>query len=91
MKQEDYNEMMRRYPWEVSAQDRPMALPACPGCSERYMGDGKALCIECAAKEFSAGCKERGLCPRCVNIGEYNGDELDAFGDCSRYGHRQAT
>ncbi len=49
MRQEDLNAMMR-YPGEARQQS-DKALPECPACGQRYLGDGVALCLECAAQE----------------------------------------
>lgn len=49
MRQEDLNAMMR-YPGEARQQP-DKALPECPACGQRYLGDGVALCLECAAQE----------------------------------------
>lgn len=48
MKQEDLNGMMRS-PGEAKTAPAPAELPRCPECGERYLGDGMALCTECAA------------------------------------------
>ena len=45
MKQEDFNEMMRR-PEEVF-KSAPKELPVCPCCGHHYLGDGVSLCLEC--------------------------------------------
>lgn len=50
MRQEDLNSMMR-HPWEIkTAPAASSYLTRCPECGERYLGDGMALCTECAAK-----------------------------------------
>ena len=48
MRQEDYNDMMKSH-WEKPANTKS-DLPACPHCNERYLGDGLALCVDCAHK-----------------------------------------
>ena len=53
MRQEDLNAMMR-YPGEARQQP-DKALPECPACGKRYLGDGVALCLECAAQEQGGG------------------------------------
>jgi len=37
--------------------------------------------------EFAKGCAERGLCPRCLNIGEDNDHDIDLFGVCLNCGY----
>lgn len=49
MKQEDLNGMMRS-PGEAKTAQAPVELPRCPECGERYLGNGMALCTECAAQ-----------------------------------------
>lgn len=36
---------------------------------------------------FAKGCAERGLCPRCLNIGEQNDNDIDLFGVCRNCGY----
>lgn len=49
MRQEDLNSMMRN-PGEIKTAPASSYLPCCPECGERYLGDGMALCTECAAQ-----------------------------------------
>ena len=46
VRQEDYNSIMR-HPGENRDTTRPIDLPKCPACEERYMGNGRDLCIDC--------------------------------------------
>lgn len=48
MRQEDYNDMMRRLD-EVGRKTSHHALPKCPVCNEAYCGDGRVLCLDCSA------------------------------------------
>ena len=45
--QEMLNSIMRS-PGEATRASAPV-LPACPQCGERYCGDGRSFCTECAA------------------------------------------
>ena len=47
--QEMLNSMMRN-PGERPAETATL-LPKCPGCGERYCGDGVAMCLECKATD----------------------------------------
>lgn len=60
MKQEDYNAMMR-YPGERYERRNLAALPTCPQCGERYMGDGIVVCTECqsAARPTAAAAQKK--------------------------------
>lgn len=49
MKQEDLNDMMRS-PCEAKPAPASAELPRCPECGERYLGNGVALCTECATQ-----------------------------------------
>lgn len=52
MNQDDYNGMMK-LPWECGTP-KSVNLPSCPCCGEKYLGDGKELCIECEANKNNA-------------------------------------
>ena len=50
------------------------------------------ICDDCGKPankqfEFAKGCAERGLCPRCINIGEDNDHDIDLFGVCLNCGY----
>lgn len=48
--------------------------------------DGKIKMTE-QTMEFAKGCAESGLCPRCLNIGDSNDNDIDLFGACLNCGY----
>ena len=40
--------------------------------------------------EFAKGCAESGLCPRCINMGESNDNDIDLLGVCRNCGYANA-
>lgn len=45
MKQEQLNDIMR-LPSECSTPSKG-EMPRCPKCKEKYLGNGKSLCVDC--------------------------------------------
>ncbi len=37
---------------------------------------------------FAQECKQKGLCPVCLNTGEKNDSSVDMFGFCKNCGHK---
>lgn len=45
---------MMRHPGEIKTAPASSYLPRCPGCGERYLGDGVTPCVDCEATRAAA-------------------------------------
>lgn len=92
MKQEDYNSMMRS-PGEKLFNRIMSHAPKCPRCGERYSGDGKALCTECAADYIDPTPEAEDdvdfvRCLACGWVGDVTAG-AEACPECQAYGELQ--